>query len=455
MQDQDTLQRASKCIAYLERTLLNWAHLSRSTAVTMAGDTFKSMIQRRDRGLSAELVWRCLRERPRGSTPTVIVMSPTTCAGCKDDGPVTITDDWTPLVFHTSSLDAEVERAIVRMVEAGRVSLHTVPAKAYVDDPQVLVRLAAERVVHHSVYMCTVLLIQRTWSDPVDNRNANAAIADQIRAAVQALLESNGSTDAATQAREFPIVTPARIDLVRDAARTNLIVFEAHRMGTQQHRHWQQWAEPLIKQDVLKRIELVAAADIASTRPGFVTAHEWLWQAPIRRPRFVNLPADLARLRDLAMHLLEQRVPERQRLVCHDPALAKTLLSSARQSVTRGRYFVVTRLAYTSEYYEDRRFLSDNAQFCLLGVRLCTLLGNDEFAEHMEADYAMHAKTPRVVVVRYNTVDKFTLRDWVSFLIALPPRTVVVLTYNVGPCTLPTHIESAKAGPTPHFAAMT
>lgn len=396
-------------VSRVERILQSFALLARSTSVSVTGKTFEGFFK--EKPSPAAQVWAAFLNPPPGLAKDFIV-SPT----CRE---VTLEHD-ALLTFHVNERMVSIERDLKRLLATGIVSLHEMHAEDFLGDPAHSAHRVAERVVHHSVYMCAVLLM------PFEAKREAA-----IRAAIEKQLAANGSKNAAQQAAACPIVAACGLPLLIDSQRHNLVVDSAHRLGSAEHGQWVSWATPLRERGVLKSVDLVAAADLATTRAGFCTVHELS----------VLSRNDENSLRLFARSILDARLGGGTRQLRVGMKKLNGTVQSALKVLQGGarRLFMVSRLAHSIERSENVTFIKTHLTFPDGTFRHCALLGSDEFALEMARQVDV-LNSPAVTVLREEVAGRFNLRDWISFLAALPREKALVVV--VGESELGDNISS-------------
>jgi hypothetical protein len=403
-------------VRLVEKIVQSFARLNRSTSVTITGAKFRDFFKQKGPPQLADKVWAALVAPPPGIAVDMVV-----APHCRD---MPLTDD-VLLKFYLNARAVASERNLKRLVGmVGLLSYSELPAEDFLTTTAYSAEFIAGRVVDHSVYMCAVLLAH------FDERREA-----EIRAALEARLVANGSTDSKTQAAACPIIALSSLALLVDTQRCHLIIDSAHLFGTEEHGQWAAWALPLRERGILQSVDLVGAVNLASTRPGFCTVHE-LVDATLGR--------DDASLRHFAQDLLDTRLGDSRARIIDDTTFARTV----RLILQKGRarvLLVISRLAHSTEQRDNAKFMQGVTPPGVV-VKHVALLGHDEFALAVAQQVAVFHGTS-IVVLRGAVADKFNLRDWISFLAALPRGKAVVLvprSSGTAGLTLSDYIASAR-----------
>ena len=381
-------------VSLVEKILLSFARLNRSTSVTVTGAKFRGFFKEGPRQL-ADKVWAALVAPPPG-----IVMDMVVAEHCRD----TALTDGALLKFYLSARAVASERNLRQLMgAAGLLTYFELPAEDFLMTAEHSAAFVAERAVHHSVYMCSILLAH------FDTQREAA-----IRAALETLLTANGSTDSRAQALACPIIALSSLEMLVDTQRRHLIIDRAHLLGTEGHGQWAAWALPLRERGILQGVDLVGAADLASTRPGFCTVHELSPAAP----------AGDASLRHFAQTLRATRLNESRALTFEDASFARAVRLIVQKGSARV-LLVISRLAHSVERKDNMKFMQDVAVPGSV-IKHVALLENDEFA----VTVAQHVNIFRgtvIVILRGEVAGRLNLRDWVSLLAALPVGKAMLL----------------------------
>lgn len=427
MQGDSSLQRN---VTRFERLMRAMAHGQRATAVTISGAKFDAFFPGAANENARTAVWRALVTRPVGVHVDLVLATP---ALFRAD---TLPGTHVRVTFHLNGSVAASESLIRSIARGPLVTLHELAAERWLGGDEAAAAKVAECVLARGVYACSVVLYPY-----------RAAREAAIRRAALAQLLARGvpAAAAATQSQTFPVVSLTSLALLKDAQRWHLVVDGAHELGTEQHAEWARWATALAAKAVLKGVDLVAASDLAGTRPGYNTVHEL---------STASMPLD-CELRALATRLLQARVDAAHVTARRERDFARVVGKLAAAGLPM---LLLSRLPTGEERRANVALAGTLANAPLRSrVRQCALLVHDELATTLR-HYEDTVFQSIALIVRHSSASKFTLRDWISFLAALPPRRVLLFLLGADDTTaaatpsLDEYIRVARLPPAPELA---
>ena len=380
-----------RLVSRVERTIQVFGALQRSHCVRLKGSKFDALFPEEASQTQRDLVWRTLCDQRATAKHDVTVLS--------GPGPNTYPDVETRVTFLTRPTHGDKERRVQTFIRAqhasGVLTLYEFDPIEWLLHADMTAARIAERVGFYSVATCTVVLAP---FDPAREKTIRAAVAQE--------LEKQGSPEARLQADRLCIISLASLNDVEDAAQWHLIIDGAHDLGTERHAEWVDWAKPLRDRGVLRTIDLFAAADLIPTAPGFATATH-LSTRPRNAPELANL----------AMLMLATFFDPAFLLYKYETAadLDKIMMSVMK---CNGRVVVVSRLPSGMERRDNQKWIRAYAG---AHVKHAALLG--DLGVTMQQAREQH--TP--VLLRAATARAMTLQDWITFLVAVRRRIVVLL----------------------------
>lgn len=422
------MQTLQECIRYVEKKLQSFGKLNRSTSVTVKGSTFCSLFKK-EHAHMPHLVWEALVKGAPGLVFDIIV-----APHCRDME----LDANALLRFYLNARVQASERNLKQLLRATPQDdeLHEyfeLPADDFITTPEHSAHFVAGRVVQHSVYMSAVVV-----------PHFDARREKEIRTALEFLLAANGSTDAKRQALACPIIALSSLELLVDAQRTHLIIDRAHMFGTEEHGQWAAWALPLRARGILQRVDLVGAANLASTRPGFCTVHELSPSAPVNE----------ASLRQFVHDLFASRLGAGRTLIIDEEDRFKRAMLLSMQKSNIRTFLVLSRLADSFERADNTQFMKSRTPLGAI-VKHAALLGSDELATVVAQQVHVFHNTAIVIILRGNVAQRLNLRDWISLFAALPPAKAVLLIARPEGAAGPTVSDYVTSAPMPRRPELT
>jgi uncharacterized membrane protein len=388
----DVRRQVTRCEQYLQ----SFMGASRSTAVTITGEKFANFFLANAPMPLKHRVWSAFMTHPKGIALDMIVAP---------GAPILWPEATARLTFFLNARIVAAEQSIRFMVDTGVVHLHEHPADDWLGEMSA--HFVAERVLCHSVHACAILI------SPFSTGREQA-----IRAEIRTQLAAQGSTASETQASTCAIIASSSLALLSDSQRWHLIVDSAHELGSEQHAEWARWAKPLHAAGILQSVDLVAASDLAGTHPGFNVVHEMSKQSLLSE----------ANVRDFARRLFQSRVNPDHIHYRPQGSVGHVVLLISR---TSQKLLVLSRLARGRERKENITFIETPVAV----VKHCALLGHNEFAVSVQQRLALTHQAP-MVVLRGAVAAKMNLRDWISFLVALPVKRAVLIVFRPAEDTL-------------------